>query len=381
MLTQPFQHSNQSSDRIRTLDARYYISEEALAQEKYNIFFKSWQFACHTSDLPKPGSYQTISIFNQNIILTRTLEGEIKAFFNVCPHRGHQLIEGCGERRAFTCGYHAWTFGLDGALLGARGMKSAENVRKSDIGLFPVRVDLLLDLVFINLDPEAIPLNEYYLGLAEQMMAAAPEVRDYIQYSIDGERKIFRTEWNANWKVLIDNFLECYHCESAHPTFSNMLCIPDSVRNVHHHFTHEVTPLGKDPDKWPHPVNLEHDILESHFWYLFPNTAIGRAAGVPNFYISRFEPDGPNQAIRSTIALRPPEWPDEDAPRRARLRSEWSAATVGPEDRALCESVQKGMHQIGFQQGWYITVPDEHNVSEHAIRYFHDLYLDMMERG
>ena len=381
MLNSHINHTNRSSDRVRTLEASYYISEEALRQERYNIFLKTWQFACHASDLAQPGSFKTISIFDQNIILVRTLEGEIKAHFNVCPHRGHQLVqdeEKYGEKRAFTCGYHAWTFGLDGELLGARGIKSAENVEKSDIRLFPVRVDQLLDLVFVNLDQDAIPLNEFYPGLAEQMMEACPEVNDYVQYTIEGRSRVFQSEWQANWKVLIDNFLECYHCESAHPTFSDMLCIPDSVRNVYHHFTHEVTPLGKDPDKWPHPVNLEHDLTESHFWYLFPNTAIGRAAGVPNFYISRFEPNGPDNAMRSTIVLRPPEWPDEDAPRRAKLRSDWSASSVGPEDQALCEQVQKGMHQIGFQQGWYINVPDEHNISEHAIRYFHDLYLDWM---
>ncbi|MFT5197172.1 MAG: phenylpropionate dioxygenase-like ring-hydroxylating dioxygenase large terminal subunit [Cellvibrionaceae bacterium] len=372
------QHTYQSSGRVRSLDASYYINEEALKQERYSLFFKTWQFACHAADLAEPGSYQTISIFDQNIILVRTLEGEVKAHFNVCPHRGHQLVEGCGEKRAFTCPYHAWTFGLDGELLGARGMKSAENVEKSDIGLFPVRVDQLHDLIFINLDPDAIPLNDYYPSLAEQIKEACPEVRDYVQYSRDGVKLKYPSEWNANWKVLIDNFLECYHCESAHPTFSDMLCIPDSIRNVYHHFTHEVTPLGRDPEKWPHPVNLEHDIAESHFWFLFPNTVIGRSAGVPNFYISRIEPNGPDKAIRTTIALRPPEWSDEDAPRRARLRSEWSVSTVGPEDQALCENVQRGMHQLGYQQGWYITTPDEHNISEHAIRYFHDLYLDMV---
>ena len=371
-------HTNRSSDRTRTLDASFYISDDALRQERTSIFFKTWQFACHISDLAEPGAYKTISIFDQNIILVRTLEGEIKAHFNVCPHRGHQLVEGCGEKRAFTCGYHAWTFSLDGALLGARGLKSAENVEQPDIRLTPVRVDLLLDLVFVNLDPDAIPLDEYYPGLAEQMMAACPESREYVQYSLRDGQKVFRSDWQANWKVLIDNFLECYHCESAHPSFSDMLCIPDTVRNVYQHFTHEVTPLGKDPAKWPYPIDLEHDIHESHFWFLFPNTAIGRAVGVPNFYISRFEPNGPDQSIRSTIALRPPEWPDEDAPRRAKLRTEWSASSVGPEDQALCENVQKGMHQLGFQKGWYISVPDEHNVSEHALRYFHDLYLELM---
>lgn len=150
-----------------------------------------------------------------------------------------------------------------------------------------------------------------------------------------------------------------------------------NIRPIHHNFTHEITPISTDPEKWPHPINPEHDVMEAHFWFLFPDTAIGRAAGVPNFYISRFDPLTPDTALRSSLYLMPAELPD--APRRMRLRSEWSASTVRIEDKTLCESVQRGMHQQGFQQGWYITDPNAHNISEHALRYFHELYLPAME--
>ncbi|MEM7130735.1 MAG: SRPBCC family protein [Chloroflexota bacterium] len=86
----------------------------------------------------------------------------------------------------------------------------------------------------------------------------------------------------------------------------------------------------------------------------------------------------PDQTTRTTTLLRPAEWPDADAERRIRLRSEWSRNTVGPEDQALCENVQRGMHQLGFQQGWYVNDPDAHNISEHALRYFHERYLALM---
>lgn len=364
------------SERVRTLAASYYTSEEVLQREKYNLFFRYWQFVGHTHELAEVGSYKTVSIFDQQLILARTREGEIKAYYNVCPHRGHPLVEkGKGSKRAFTCPYHAWTFALNGELLSGRGTKTQSSFDKSQICLFEVQVDFLVDFIFVNLDPDAQPLKEFYPGLEEQLLAADPEIRSYIPYYRNEEGDSHGFTWKANWKVLIDNFLECYHCENAHPSFSKKLCIPDTVREVHEHFTHEVTPLSPEPSDWTHPINLEYDTTESHFWYLFPSTAIGRAAGVPNFYISRFDPISAEETSRAIIAIMPETLSDPDAMNRAKLRVEAGAVT-GQEDKFLCESVQKGMHQIGFQQGWYINDPDAHNISEHALRYFHDLYLE-----
>ena len=379
MIKSPPSQLNGTSKNLRTLPASYYTSEEVLTQEKYSLFFKSWQFVGHVDELPNVGDYKTVSIFDQNIILTRTQISAIKAYYNVCPHRGHQLVEedSSGQKRAFTCPYHAWTYSLDGKLQGARGVNEATGVDKSEICLFEIRVDQLIDFIFINLDPNAVPLNEFYPGLAEQLAEVDPTITSYKPYFSSDNKKPRSSHWNANWKVLIDNFLECYHCETAHPTYSKKLCVPDTVRNVHEHYTHEVTPLSPEPSDWPHPVNLEHDALESHFWFLFPSTAIGRAAGVPNFYISRFDPLSVETTDRTTIAILPAEWSDPDAPRRAKMRLE-SGGVTGEEDQYLCENVQKGMHQLGFQQGWYINDPDAHNISEHALQYFHELYLDAM---
>ena len=213
--------------------------------------------------------------------------------------------------------------------------------------------------------------------MAEQLVEADPTITTYKPYFSDEDNKPRQSYWNANWKVLIDNFLECYHCETAHPTFSKKLCIPATVRVVHEHYTHEVTPLSPEPEDWTHPIHLEYDALESHFWFLFPSTAIGRAAGVPNFYISRFDPLTAETTTRTTIAIIPAEWPDPEAPNRAKLRYEAGMIT-GQEDQVLCESVQKGMHQLAFKQGYYINDPEAHNISEHALQYFHELYLQAM---
>ena len=378
MPTIPTLQHEQLSGRTRTLAAMYYTSDDILAEEKKHLFFKSWLYACHADELDKPGAYRTLSIFDQNIFLVRTKEGIIKGFYNVCPHRGHTLLEGQGQKRGITCPYHAWTYSLDGQLIGARGVRSTSGVNKSQICLFSVRVDQILDFVFINLDPNAQPLDEFAPGLAEQVINACPDILSYRLARNDGEELGHTYLCEANWKVMIDNYLECYHCESAHRTFSDMMDIPGSRFTLHQNYTFQVAPTAMKAENQAFPLNLEHDVTVGHFWFLFPNTVFGQFPGVPGFYISRFDPLSPDRTSRITTSLIPQEMPDPDASRRDRLRSDWTVNIVAQEDQALCENVQRGMHQLSFQQGYYITDPNAHNISEHAMRYFHDLYLQAM---
>lgn len=276
------------SNRTRVLAANYYTSSDVLTAEKEQLFFKHWQYACHAAELAEPGSYRTLSIFDQSIILLRTQNGEIKAYYNVCPHRGHILLEGGGQKRAITCPYHAWTFALDGRLLSARGTKGS-NICE-EIALFEIRVEQLLDFIFINLDPKAKPLADVAPGLAQQVLQAVPDVINYRPVKQDEEAIGFGYLCESNWKVMVDNYLECYHCESAHKSFNDMMDIPNSRFELYPNYTFQVAPTAYKPDNAAFPLNLEHDVTVGHFWYLFPNTVFGQFPGVPGFYISRFEP-------------------------------------------------------------------------------------------
>ena len=371
-------NKNESTPRARILAADYYISSEILKKEKKELFFKTWQYACHAKELSKPGHFTTVSLFDQNIFLIRISEDEIKAYYNVCPHRGHVLLEGKGHRRIITCPYHSWAYTPDGKLIGARGIDSAPTVEKSNICLFSVKVDQILDFLFINLDPEAVPLNEFAPGLAEQILQACPDILSYQPTNDVNEGFHNDYQCESNWKVMIDNYLECYHCETAHRSFKDMMDIPLSKFNIHENYTFQVAPSAMKPDNKAFPLNLEHDVTTGHFWFLFPNTTLGQFPGVPGFYISRFDPLTPDSTNRVTTSLVPETMPDDDAVRRDKLRAEWNVNVVSAEDKILCENVQRGMHQKGFTAGWYITDPNAHNISEHAMRYFHDLYLQVM---
>lgn len=365
------------SDRKRTLSASYYIQPDILAREKENIFFRTWQFACHASELVEPGNFVTITIFDQKIFLTKGNDDVIRAFYNVCPHRGHTLVEGSGTKKRLTCPYHAWTFTLEGKL---RGMPRKENTdvpSRSDICLNEVRVDQILDFIFVNLDPDAQSLAEFAPGLEEQMLEAVPDIREMVLVKGDTLGASYFCE--ANWKVMVDNYLECHHCAVAHDTFNDIMDIENSKFTLHPNYTHQVAPTRMVAENRAFPLDLEHDVTVAHFWFMYPNIGFGLFPGTRSFYLSSFLPVTPDQSRRTSTFLVPKEPTDPGMKERDRLRSEWSSTVVTLEDKALCENVQIGLHQRGYDQGWYVTDPEEHGISEHAMRHFHNHYLASME--
>lgn len=358
----------------KTLSAKFYTEPEAMAAEIRDLFYTTWQFVCHVSDLPESGDFYAFSLHGQDYFLVRTMEGDIRGYSNVCPHRGHRLVEGTGNKSRITCPYHAWTFGLDGQLRGARGV-SRGVAQSQGRTLLPIAVDQILGLVFVNQSKTAVPLAEFAPGLEGQILRACPDIASYVV--VRGGAELGHTyQCRSNWKVMIDNYLECYHCQMAHPDFNEMMEIPDSRFSMFPNFTYQHAPTKMKAENRAFPLDLEHDVLVGEFWWLFPNITLGRFPGVQNFYISRFDPLEPGLTSRHTLSLEPAEPTDKGAAERGRLRSEWSTNVVSQEDRALCENVQRGMAQRGFEHGWYVTDLDNHGISEHAMRHFHDLYRD-----
>lgn len=358
------------SPRTRGPHAKWYTDEGVLTEERKRLFAAHWQLAGHEGQAPNPGDYLTTEVAGQDIILIRGRDEVMRAFYNVCPHRGHRLLDGCGAAKLITCPYHQWTFETTGRLRGGRG------AMRDQVGLSPVRLNRLAGFLFICLDDDTPDLCDYAPDLEAQMLAACP---DLLSYRVaDGAEGFGNTYYcDANWKVMIDNFLECHHCDAAHPTFSDMMCIADNRFSLHQNFTYQEAPVADKAENAAFPLNRDHDALVGKFWFLFPNTAMGQFPGVPGFYASRFDPVTPHRTSRETVTLTT-STPDADAARRDRLRTEWNEQVVSREDAALCENVQRGMRQKGFDRGWYVTDPDAHDISEHAMRYFHDLYLTAM---
>ena len=358
---------------LQALPARYYVDESILARERERIFFRSWQYACHVSELDAPGSYVATDILGQNVFVVRDDNGEIRAFYNVCPHRGHKLLEGRGSKRVIVCPYHQWSYTLDGNLRHNRGTASSQTPGKSRICLHPVRVDRLLDFVLVNLDADAEPVAEYWPGLEQQVLEANPRVRDYSLS--DQVSALHPVDLQANWKIHVDNFLECYHCRIGHDSFSDMLDIANQKQTLHRNYSYVFIPSSGKADNKAYPLDPEFDDMDLHFWHLFPNLGLAQFAGPGNLSISQWLPIGANRAQRKIAQLDVAEVTDPGMLERRELRTAWARDVLQPEDIGFIESVHEGMSQRAFEHGWYMIDPDHEEISEVMLRHFHQTYL------
>ena len=364
------------SDRLRALPAHYYVDEEVLAREREKLFFKTWQYACHASELGSPGAYVTTEILGQNVFVVRGEGDAIKAFYNVCPHRGHKLLEGAGEKRAIVCPYHQWTFSLDGSLRSLRAKTSSEAPAKDAVCLTQVRVDRLLDFIFINLDPDADPIAEFWPGVEEHILTVCPEVASYRLST--SATVIHQVDLAANWKIQIDNYLECQHCRHGHLSFADMLDINNQIHTLHKNSAYNFIPSSGKADNMAYPLDPEHDEMDLHFWFLFPNMGLSRFAGPGNLSLFQWLPVSTGRAIRLSVDLEVPEPTDPGMRERQEKRMIWGRDVLQPEDISFLLSVQEGMSQRCFQQGWYIVDWENQEFSEAMMRHFHDLYLAHM---
>src|SRR5579883_2342554 len=132
---------NAKISHASTLPSKFYVDASFEAPEKEKIFAATWQIVGHVDRLPSPGSYFTTELVGEPLLLVRNTAGEVRGFYNVCRHRAGPAAEGCGERKVFRCGYHGWTYSLDGALLNAPECEGVANFRRDEFGLQPIKVE------------------------------------------------------------------------------------------------------------------------------------------------------------------------------------------------------------------------------------------------
>src|SRR6185312_12589354 len=181
------------------LEPNLYLEPEIVRLEQEAIFERTWQLAGHVADLAEPGSYITADVVDQPVLVVRDHDGEIRAFRNVCRHRGSRLLAGSGScGKAIRCLYHGWTYKLDGRLIGVPEGREIPDLDKSRLGLHHVRAEVFCGLIFVNLDPAAAPLGERLGGLAERL--ARYEIPSLKRFGRGGDVQ------PANWKVVVENY-------------------------------------------------------------------------------------------------------------------------------------------------------------------------------
>jgi choline monooxygenase len=264
----------------RPLDPGLYVRPEALEREMTEVFARSWQYAAHVSELPDPGSYVTAAAGDQPVLVVRTKAGELRAFRNVCRHRGSELLTGSGTcKRAIRCRYHGWTYDSDdGRLLGVPEHRTYAELDKASLGLFPARVEELGGLVFVNLDPFAEPLAAQCEGLAALLDRYRLAELSCFSAGDSGSQP-------ANWKVVVDNYLEGYHVPIAHPGLMRLLDYQNYTVELHDGWVRFDAPLRDKPSEnrverlyqrlvKPMPGLGEEDRRIWRYVFIYPNTTI-----------------------------------------------------------------------------------------------------------
>jgi Rieske 2Fe-2S family protein len=209
----------------KTLPGHYFTSPEIFATEMERIFGQRWLCMGRATDIPVPGDYVLRQIGNESVIVLRDQAGDIRAFYNVCRHRGTQLCAEAGTlSQTIQCPYHAWTYGLDGRLLGAPNMQDTADFDRADYALHGVETAVWEGFIFINLAPEPEPFAS----------AFAPVLTKFQPWQVADLVVGQRLEYDvaANWKLICQNYSECYHCPTLHPRLNELTPYRDSINDL-----------------------------------------------------------------------------------------------------------------------------------------------------
>jgi choline monooxygenase len=334
------------------LEPRLYLDPELLELEQERIFERTWQLIGHVSALPHAGSYTTGFAGSQPVLVVRDEANGLRAYRNVCRHRGSCLLSGSGQcKGAIRCRYHGWTYKFDGTLIGApEALQFGERLDKSALGLMPARVEELCGLVFVNLDPGATPLADLVGDLPARLERYRIPMLESFGPSSGSQP--------ANWKVVAENYLEGYHIPIAHPGLMRMLDYKRYISEIHDHYVWFDAPLRDKLSSnhlerlyaklvTPMPGLSEEDRRVWRYVFIYPNTTIDLYPDQVNTW--QMTPDG----IARTRDVFAGYRARGSGPRTRAVErlNNWLNAVVLKEDVDLVENVQLGLRTRGYRCG------------------------------
>jgi phenylpropionate dioxygenase-like ring-hydroxylating dioxygenase large terminal subunit len=344
-----------------TLPASWYSDAQILRLEQERIFSRAWQYAGPAEQVSEPGSFFTCLAGATPIVVVRDRAGELRAFFNVCRHRGHEVVRGCGRRETLQCPYHAWTYNLDGSLRVAPRSEREAGFDPDDFGLRPALVDTWGPLVFVNPDIDAVPLRDILGELPRDAAARGVDPAGLVYRGRSREQVI-----DANWKIVVENFLECYHCPVAHKSFSKLIDVdPDAYTLTTAGWSS--SQYGPLQDGGELPYDPVGEIRASQFHFVWPNWTLNVLPGPQHVRVLVFQPRGPDQTASFVDGFWAPGTPDTIIQEITHFGAE-----VGKEDRELVESVHRGLRSGAIDHGRLLLG------SERLIQHFQLLVHDAL---
>ena len=352
--------------RAWTLPSSLYTDPAVFSAEKEKIFARTWHVVGRHDQVANPGNYFTTDLLGEPLLIVRGTEGKLRGFYNVCRHRAGPPAEGCGSRKLFRCGYHGWTYGLDGALISASEIEGVEGFRSEDFALRTVRTEEWFNFIFVNLDPEARPLRECLGELPKQAE----------KFHFAGMKLFERRTYDmkCNWKTYVDNYLEGYHLPSVHPGLNRELdfnaYVVEPHARGHEGYVRQFSPIrGAQPgDATPRRYQEAGEDLTTDYFWIFPNWML-------NCY-----PD--NISLNIVLPLEPErslaifEWylPEKDHNGPAAKASVEFSDQIQIEDVGICEIVQKNLRSRSYSRGRFSAK------QEKGVHAFHRMYAGCMKR-
>jgi len=357
----PGEQARMAGGLERTLPRAAYVSDEWFSRERDRIFFAEWFCVGRAERVANVGDYLVVDVAGESVLIVRGKDEKLRAFFNVCRHRGSQLVPTTGQAYgcfggAIRCPYHSWTYALDGSLRTAPFLEEGDDLSKGDLPLHDIDLDTWGGFVFVRISEERPEAT-----LAEQL---GPVPERLARYNLADLRSAKSIEYDvaANWKALLENYNECYHCGPVHPELCSLVpafkmaggASLDWERGIPHRpgaytFTRTGTTTRAALP------NLDEDERTRHKGELvYPNLLLSLSADhVAAFYVS------PRAPARTRIVCDFLFHPSEIA------RADFDPSdavdfwdVVNRQDWHICESVQRGMTSRVFDRGFYAPMED-----------------------
>ncbi len=317
-------------ERGDTLPARWYVDAGVFQAEKERIFHRAWQYVGHTGQLNGAGDFFTTHLGDLPVVLLRDTGGALRAFANVCRHRGSEVVLECaGNRMTLQCHYHGWTYNLDGTLRAAPRENEQRAFARETLSLAPFALETWGPLIFVNPSPAAAPLRD--------VLGELPTIFERAGIELAQMRMLRRDtyDFGANWKVVVENFNECYHCPIAHPKFSQVIDTDNYRANTdHEYFSTYYGPILRSPGR---------GVTYATLW---PNVMFALSGNPPSMQVISAAPIDAGRT-RQTVDY---FFADNPSDEQMREYVEFSDL-VTREDVVLCESVQRGLQSGAIEHG------------------------------
>jgi choline monooxygenase len=341
----------------------WYTDERVLAREMERVFGRTWQLVGRAEQAAEPGQFFTAVVADEPVVIVRGPDERLRVFSNVCRHRaGPVATEAAGRRKSFRCGYHGWTYSLDGRLTATPEFEGVECWKKEEQRLPEFRVETWEGLLFVNLDAGCAPLGETLEDLCERTGRRDDRAR---------MRLAARKDWEVecNWKVYVDNYLEGYHIPVVHPSLNREIDYARYRTETRRYYSVQHAPLKPRPGARLKPRDGE-DEGEAQFFWVFPNLMLNVYAD--NYSTNLIVPLGAGRTL--TVF----EWyflePEKPEVKERVERTVEFSDEIQLEDIRICEAVQKGLRSRSYASGRYSVK------RENGVHHFHKLLAEYLGR-